>query len=1715
MAKKRLNRRFVAILTLLAMVLMTVVLAGLAFTMRGQRDPLVYKERAEQHSAKGEHMKAAAQYQRAFRIDKSNTDWLVLAAEEYFKAAEIGAGILERGLGTLQGAIRTDPSHIEAQVRLMDIMTDLQGIRGTMEEDAQRLIDTIEGQGDAAIKEHADELAMAYHIRGVARFSKRGDDSELEEQAINDIKKAMELAPGKPEYLLAYANIFYQQISDQFRMALTGEVPVPMHKRHFEDVVQGLKELRAVFDQAVVDAGQSAESYRARGDYLSRIELQVFAQAGLYAQQRSSREQAMVDAYDRNIQQIRVNNDLDAQQQQATIRDLQRRRGEAQTQIQPWRELAEQYAEQEAQRRTSAAEDYAKALELAADAPEILRAVAQFRLANINADDPAAADDTDAITETIGLLDRAISFDEKDYATYLIKSAAYRLLASNAKDDQTRQAYLEQALETLENRLATSETVGLDAFRYRGVRASCLQSSTQLVLQIADSDTEGNVTPYLAKANAFLDELTTLTGGQSPEVLLLQAQVAQREGNINKAISQLRKANTMTSVNDATLLQIRLRLAGLYDQRGDIGAAKEVAESAVRLAPDNFQARLVSLRARVKHSNTMESQDERQAELTEVLSELDQLLHVSASDNLELERVIQELRLQTLAAMDRVNEADEAADRLEQLGAANIRNTWLLQKARTQLSQEQYEGAEQTLRAVLRDEPGNFQAIVLLLDILERTDRLSQGQAVLDRALEADPDSEGIKRLQELLAIEDPTERRQRQAELAAEVRESRRVATEAQVEASDDEVNKALYEFSTAAEKGDMDAASGAIQKAFTQNPTRIAPTMFLFSLGQADWAAAEQAAEQASEDNLDGVDGELYFAELALERGRYVLESLWKQGALESDPDKLRTALQYFTESESILQEIKDDLEYYAKVYALLGEVQLQIMEAHNLLNEPTDAEIVRGTQENLQRARELNPNSGYVHRLEAQMTATRLPRVTDDEVREQLRRELIQHLAVCQRTLPFDRWTKRQIDAYDKSRAEVKELIANRSEDAEVILQRRQARYKEAPDDTQNLLWLAWILGNRQEVQNYDQAEKYYAEALTKNPSEDVVREFMQYAQQQGRQEQVLEIIPRTLNSLPESQSEDGLMALASFHMIANNAEQAEKALQQYDSLVDNGLSKLQLAGFYLRTGNSQKAQEYADKALADSGVLESSQQMEARRIGIVATVSQQNYDDAQRRIDEYRQNYPSNITGMLLASELARLKGDGEKAIALADEVLQRYPSNRQALTIRAVSSARLWNIDDSINSFEALDALGQDSLSASERLLLARLYLERNRDADAMKQMRTAMESALRRNNLQDAEEIRIQAVGIFEGVGRLNQLEQFMTWCASQQPENPGWMFALGQALLSNGQPARAIRPLQNAVRLVEQSDYERNVGLATQMVGTYASALVAANDVSTAQEVLRTWLANLNRPPQLLVRLGQVYWTAGNSEQAKKAYFDGFNEIYRPNTPGDLLMVNGFMNTLLLGTVPLDTAEQWAQEKLSQDNGDVVARLLLAELRNRQGDTQKAYQQMQQIVDTVKDNDDRLASARMIYSQMLLGNRDYVPSVEQLKQVVQIKDDSASAYNNLAFILAESLDKPEEAEPYGEKAVELSPRNSSIQDTYGRILYRLGRYDESLHALTWAVLVDDFAEGRYHLALTMQKLGMTTQARQQLELAERMVTRQGGGSDELTEKIRTAIESL
>ena len=105
--------------------------------------------------------------------------------------------------------------------------------------------------------------------------------------------------------------------------------------------------------------------------------------------------------------------------------------------------------------------------------------------------------------------------------------------------------------------------------------------------------------------------------------------------------------------------------------------------------------------------------------------------------------------------------------------------------------------------------------------------------------------------------------------------------------------------------------------------------------------------------------------------------------------------------------------------------------------------------------------------------------------------------------------------------------------------------------------------------------------------------------------------------------------------------------------------------------------------------------------------------------------------------------------------------------------------------------------------------------------------------------------------------------------------------------------------------------------------------------------------------------------------------------------------------------------------------------------------------------------------------------------------KVLRINPKTRYALNNLAYLLAEDLGRPAEAQRYAERAFQLAREDANVIDTLGWVECLNGDYDAAIGTLRSAlVIAPDMVAAVFHLGEAYRRSGDLPSAEQYLQKA-------------------------
>jgi tetratricopeptide (TPR) repeat protein len=431
---------------------------------------------------------------------------------------------------------------------------------------------------------------------------------------------------------------------------------------------------------------------------------------------------------------------------------------------------------------------------------------------------------------------------------------------------------------------------------------------------------------------------------------------------------------------------------------------------------------------------------------------------------------------------------------------------------------------------------------------------------------------------------------------------------------------------------------------------------------------------------------------------------------------------------------------------------------------------------------------------------------------------------------------------------------------------------------------------------------------------------------------------------------------------------------------------------------------------------------------------------------------------------LAVEYIQQK-DLQKATAVVESILKDRPDDVQALIVYGNIRQSQNQLDSAGQAYEKVIAL--DESQKEIYLLLAGIYLQQDRDKDAMRVLK--------------------------------NLVQNF--------PETYSGHFFLGKIYARQGNQESAARAFKKALE-IEPSLLEPRFEL-----------LDLYRDQGNADVVVRAYEDILQRNPlniRASLELGLIHWKEGRRREAEKLFltmgrrsqseFDVILKVIQtylePERYGDAVIViegllgaaadnpdlNHLAGIAYYGLEDKDKALKHFSKVTPQSRFYPDAVVHLAFLYREKGANAKAVEILQRAVEDNPEDAELIYYLGTFYEegeayaeavQMLQEAIRIDPqetkylfrlgvvydkwgrkqdSIETMKAVIRLDPQNAGALNYLGYTYADLGQNLEEAERLIKKALQVKPEDGYITDSLGWVYYKMGFYDQALTVLKRAV---------------------------------------------------------
>ena len=998
-------------------------------------------------------------------------------------------------------------------------------------------------------------------------------------------------------------------------------------------------------------------------------------------------------------------------------------------------------------------------------------------------------------------------------------------------------------------------------------------------------------------------------------------------------------------------------------------------------------------------------------------------------------------------------QGEEAVATLQALG--DSAPSMLVDQARILAYNEEYGQAEELLRQAIGDEPARLPTAYLLVRVLNAQDKQDAAREFLEQQIakaETDQTKRVLRSYEVMMVTTDPQQRQEQLLALIAEIPE---------------EFERTSEYFNFWLREQDFEKASSYLNKMESMRPDEpeIARIQFDLAIRTGNCERASEYMVKLSKMDADHVGGATF-------RGRHELAC----GSAEKALSEFRAAEREFPQDTAI------------KLFIARALIQLQPPRVEEAL-------------EAAQTAVEYDPRSFAAQKLTYALL-------------EQLgrRQEGIPHLELAAKLNPDDPFIKERAELLDEER------------DPEAGIARREKLRAENPQDAANLVRLAELYDRTNQPELV--RERLEAAVDIDPTNMAVARMGASFFSEQQEREAGEAFLRKHIEALDGTYRE--IMArllLGRFYETLGDLDGAmtvlEQARDRVEELGRDGLaedyekSRAMVAGeigeHYRRTQRYAEMIEAYRRQLSmltakDPATMSTYQS--TRRSIIHGLLALEKYGEAADEIKAYRKDYPKDARGMLAEAELRVAQSELEEALAILTTVLQEDTDNTWALYMRARILIDLGRYSNARDDLLRLKSLVPTGLNLQHRLDLVRVYQLLGKSELAESELREMLP-------LERADRtVEIRLIDLLTVTNQLDVAKAFLNEQIARYPDEAYWSYRLGNLHMRAGEFSGAAGPFSDAIEKIKTQENDSLRPFLQEVTADWLQALVSGNrsaEATAAYEQLE---------PELLTArtrtIGAAAYLAQHQRDVAVALLEQAASVAAGQALSDLQLVASRALNMLGYEDALAILERVAQYARGAEMSAAIQCVLAGVLAT--GPDENAHARAQEIASTVAAQADAPADVRtealMVKAALQDGSGDLEGAVKTFADVVEIDPQNVRALNNLAYILADRLDRAAEAVPYAEQLHENAGENANILDTVGWVYHKAGRTRQAEAALQDALrIAPDNLAARYHLGVVYADTNQKALA----ERAFRKVSEDAAaqGNKEYAERAEAALRGL
>ena len=318
---------------------------------------------------------------------------------------------------------------------------------------------------------------------------------------------------------------------------------------------------------------------------------------------------------------------------------------------------------------------------------------------------------------------------------------------------------------------------------------------------------------------------------------------------------------------------------------------------------------------------------------------------------------------------------------------------------------------------------------------------------------------------------------------------------------------------------------------------------------------------------------------------------------------------------------------------------------------------------------------------------------------------------------------------------------------------------------------------------------------------------------------------------------------------------------------------------------------------------------------------------------------------------------------------------------------------------------------------------------------------------------------------------------------------NPGNIYWLNRA----GHFALSISDYKYAEQRFEQAFQKSNSSgtPSLEAFNGYLEALLLSKQTDKLFEQANIHLTD-SLAPIAYLQMADAENRRGNADAAVKYARNAADAIQKDETLYQTLKA-------MIKVIGQKNFEAYAAQRLSKEPSNLPVLMVNYELQLSVGDFDQAIETIDKCIEITKNDPNRQVSLMVQKASIYYGafaktsDKNYIQkAIQQYESVIgrlPKNNRSADVLNNLAYMLADSNDRPGDAVKYIQEAVSINPSNPDYAETYAFVLYKNGKFSEAQQYIQSAIQLFNVQQRKIswkvfeHAALISEKLNSRLQA--------------------------------